>query len=300
MDDEGKIDTLLKRLLREGRDVPVTQNKTRLGRKNFYPLRGKPGEFHDGEWTGQPDKTREIGWGIHFEKAIGETGGRIWAGRWRTPKWSTKKGRWIFHLSEVEGPFTTARPFLELFGIASQAPFVYLRSATATQTSAAVARAAAKVPSKREGRANASAKLPLTGEDVAVLGKRRLGHGQLKKAVHQHFSHRCCMTGIETPALLVCSHIIPWAKSTRETKVSLANTLLLAANWDAAFDLGLIGFSSTGLVVKSPALTEDDALKLGLKLNSRLPPKFLKPRLTFLKYHCKNRMLDKNGRRKEL
>ena len=108
------------------------------------------------------------------------------------------------------------------------------------------------------------------------------------------------MTGIETPALLVCSHIIPWAKSTRETKVSLANTLLLAANWDAAFDLGLIGFSSTGLVVKSPALTEDDALKLGLKLNSRLPPKFLKPRLTFLKYHCKNRMLDKNGRRKEL
>lgn len=51
------------------------------------------------------------------------------------------------------------------------------------------------------------------------------------------WSGRCGVTGIDQPELLRTSHIKPWAVcATDDERMAPINGLLLAANWDAAFD----------------------------------------------------------------
>lgn len=75
------------------------------------------------------------------------------------------------------------------------------------------------------------------------------------------------------PKYLVASHIVPWAKSTDEEKVSCFNGLLLPANYDYLFDRHLISFSDTGeLLVANGQSSELDPLyeMLGIDRASKL------------------------------
>jgi predicted restriction endonuclease len=53
------------------------------------------------------------------------------------------------------------------------------------------------------------------------------------------YDSQCCITGLGLEALLVASHIVPWAKST-EHRLNPRNGLCLNALHDRAFDKGLI------------------------------------------------------------
>lgn len=67
------------------------------------------------------------------------------------------------------------------------------------------------------------------------------------------YDNRCCITGIDIPALLTASHIIPWKTNTKE-RLNPHNGLCLNALHDRAFDRGLITVAPDFVVHVSPAL----------------------------------------------
>jgi hypothetical protein len=95
----------------------------------------------------------------------------------------------------------------------------------------------------------------------------RIGQNIFRDALLEYWNRRCPLTGITDPALLRASHIVSWAEcESDELRLDVHNGLLLSALWDCAFDSGLISFSDTGGVLRSPQLT--DAAAQAMKLDS--------------------------------
>ena len=95
---------------------------------------------------------------------------------------------------------------------------------------------------------------------------------------------QCEVTGLRTESLLVVSHIKDWKKCTRGEKLDLENVLLLAKNYDAAFDRKLISFDSNGKIVKSDEVDWKDLARIGIKKSARIGrPSSL--RAKYLKWH---------------
>lgn len=69
-----------------------------------------------------------------------------------------------------------------------------------------------------------------SGSETEALAfrKERRGQAFFRNAVLSAYGQKCCITGIEEPALLRASHIIPWSKSPRE-RLSPMNGLALNA-----------------------------------------------------------------------
>ncbi|MDP5281416.1 HNH endonuclease [Sphingomonas sp. DG1-23] len=107
--------------------------------------------------------------------------------------------------------------------------------------------------------------LPLLEFEAAVAGlgdteaerllRVRIGQDHFRGALMGYWNGRCPLTGIEEPALLRASHIVPWAQcASDEERLNVHNGLLLAAHWDAAFDAGLVSFEDDGSALFSPHL----------------------------------------------
>ncbi len=69
----------------------------------------------------------------------------------------------------------------------------------------------------------------------------RLAQGFFRKAVRAAYGHRCCVSGIALPGLLIASHIVPWAED-ETNRARPTNGLLLSSLHDTAFDKHLITF----------------------------------------------------------
>lgn len=252
---------------------------------NFFATRGPHNIYHNGFWISRPPEADAVSAGVHFQKSPEDKPNLVWHGDWLEPEQEEGSRRWIFRLSQVCGPYETYRSFEDLFGVRAQPSFVYMRKRPSARL-AAMESASDRVRTQLEALLHKLAKVPLTGDEITVLAKRRLGHGALRDAVHALFGSTCCLTGITTHSLLVCSHIKPWSACRPHEKVSHHNTLLLAANWDAAFDKRLISFSDDGIVIKSNAIQPCDAAHLGLDLALRLPAYLLTDeRRQFLRHH---------------
>ncbi len=81
---------------------------------------------------------------------------------------------------------------------------------------------------------------------------------------------QCEVTGLRLESLLVASHIKDWKKCTRDERLDLENVLLLARNYDAAFDRKLISFGPDGKIVKSETVSWEDLAALGIKKSARI------------------------------
>ena len=88
----------------------------------------------------------------------------------------------------------------------------------------------------------------------------RTAQSFFRKVVLAAYQWRCCVTGNPVPELLIASHILPWSEFPKE-RVNPSNGLCLAANFDRAFDQGLIAFG------------EDTKLVLSSELRAHLPDK---------------------------
>lgn len=108
---------------------------------------------------------------------------------------------------------------------------------------------------------------PLKGfeKEVAHLGqteaerllRQRIGQDRFRAALMDYWQGTCPLTGITEASLLRASHIVPWAECKSDAqRLDVHNGLLLAANWDAAFDAGLISFDDAGRALLSEALSE--------------------------------------------
>jgi putative restriction endonuclease len=101
-----------------------------------------------------------------------------------------------------------------------------------------------------------------TTKKQLVLARR--GQGIFRSRVLE-FERTCPLTSVETPQLLIASHIKPWRVcGTAAERLDGANGLLLAPHVDRLFDRGLISFGDDGEVLVSSRLAPLELRRLGL------------------------------------
>ena len=124
------------------------------------------------------------------------------------------------------------------------------------------------------------------GEDVDAIVKRRVGQSEFRNLLEKIYGASCHVSNIDKRKLLIASHIVPWSKSTGDEKTDPENGLLLAVNWDAVFDKGLVCFDDEGKVNFSEDLDTETIHQLGLDRNEYLNKIVLTTqRRSYLKRH---------------
>lgn len=130
------------------------------------------------------------------------------------------------------------------------------------------------------------------GEDVLKLVKTRLNQRVFRQMVMSIYDSRCCITGLNIPALNRASHIVPWAKN-EAARLDPCNGLYLSATYDAAFDQHLFTLDDNYCIVLGRELKTQGAelsvqthfiAKEGSKI--QLPHSF-RPSQTYLELHRK-------------
>jgi putative restriction endonuclease len=83
--------------------------------------------------------------------------------------------------------------------------------------------------------------------------KVRILQSFFRRVVLAAYDSRCCITGIPVTDMLVASHILPWGEFPAE-RLNPRNGLCLTADFDRAFDRGLISFDEDSRLIMSPVL----------------------------------------------
>lgn len=92
----------------------------------------------------------------------------------------------------------------------------------------------------------------------------RIGQAQFRESVMQAWSHRCSVSGISEPRLLIASHIKSWRLANNFERLDPHNGLLLEARYDRLFDAGFITFDSDGSLRMSAEVSKQNCEALGL------------------------------------
>lgn len=83
----------------------------------------------------------------------------------------------------------------------------------------------------------------LEGKERTTVIRQRVNQSVFRSMILYNYEERCAITGINIPELLVAGHIIPWADSNPQQKLSPENGICLSSLYDKAFDKGLITIS---------------------------------------------------------
>ena len=99
----------------------------------------------------------------------------------------------------------------------------------------------------------------------------RIGQGNFRSTLIR-LHGGCSVTGISTPEVLRAAHIHRWVDcaETPAARLDPDNGLLLTANLDALFEVGLIAFDDEGGILISPRLDADAQVALGIHVGMRL------------------------------
>lgn len=118
--------------------------------------------------------------------------------------------------------------------------------------------------------------------------RQRIGQDVFREALIKLWEGRCALSGLALPpALLRASHARPWAGSRDDERLDPFNGLLLAVQFDALFDQGLIAFSDEGQTMISSQVTAD--ARQFLKLDELRRLRFVLPgHRGYLQYHKAN------------
>jgi len=105
-----------------------------------------------------------------------------------------------------------------------------------------------------------------TERDQLILA--RLGQGRFRDALLKW--HRgCVLCGLKERALLLASHIKPWAVADNAERLDPEHGLLLCPVSDRLFDAGFISFDQEGMIVSpssTPAITRLICKRVGVEL----------------------------------
>ena len=127
-----------------------------------------------------------------------------------------------------------------------------------------------------------TSELPPTEKEA--LGKSRVGQGRFRADLLRAWGGRCAVTSIDIEPLLRASHIKPWSSSNNKERLDPMNGLLLASNYDAAFDAGLISFDKDGCILFSDIANPTKLAKIGIDVGAKLS-KIEPDHLRYLAYH---------------
>lgn len=96
----------------------------------------------------------------------------------------------------------------------------------------------------------------IEGKTKERIVKTRVNQCVFRTIVLANYNNRCALSGIDIPQLLVASHIVPWAKSSKE-RLNPSNGICLSSLYDKAFDIGLMTFDDEYRTVYSDKLTSE-------------------------------------------
>lgn len=123
-----------------------------------------------------------------------------------------------------------------------------------------------------------------TNTEVLSQATQRRGQSKIRQILLAT-RQKCEACGLDISELLRASHIKPWRDSSNAERLDLENVLLLAANYDAAFDAGFISFSAhDGSLLVSHKVTTEQLLTLGIMSKAAIP-KPSKKRAKYLEWH---------------
>lgn len=128
--------------------------------------------------------------------------------------------------------------------------------------------------------------------DFSSETKRRVGQERVRAMVLLNYGERCCMCGLDHPAVLRASHIIPWSVRI-DIRGDPRNVLCLCVLHDLLFDLGFVTVNHNMEIVvakphgKHPMLNETLSDLAGKKLLLPLI-KSASPKEEYIEYHRKN------------
>ena len=117
-----------------------------------------------------------------------------------------------------------------------------------------------------------------------ALIQARRGQGALRAALVDYW-RECAVTGCRVKEVLRASHIKPWRESTNSERLNPQNGLLLHATLDALFDVGLISFDESGVMLISSKLDAKARRQLGITPSSKLSKPSCPTTAAFLDYH---------------
>lgn len=104
-------------------------------------------------------------------------------------------------------------------------------------------------------------KIP-TGETETIREiKTRRVQSFFRRSVLQSYNHRCAVSGLAVPQLLIASHITPWAENENQ-RANPSNGIALNALYDKAFDRHLISFDENFALVISQKLKQQSKDKV--------------------------------------
>lgn len=137
-----------------------------------------------------------------------------------------------------------------------------------------------------------SGPIDFSGRERTTIVKARVDQQLFRKHVLEAYEYRCCLTELEEPALLVASHIRPWADAV-EHRLNPSNGLCLSSLHDKAFDRGLISFNEHLEMIVSPKikkLTSDIAIENFAKYEGKQlrQPISYSPDMSQMRYHREN------------
>lgn len=98
---------------------------------------------------------------------------------------------------------------------------------------------------------------PRGPSESSATRRVRLLQGFFRRTVLSGYGHRCALTGLAHPQLLVASHIIPWSAD-EARRADPRNGLCLNALADKAFDRGLFTLDDDLAVVLGPSLRDPE------------------------------------------
>lgn len=135
-----------------------------------------------------------------------------------------------------------------------------------------------------------STDLPREGKERESIVRIRVNQSFFRQMVLTSYDHRCCITGMAVPELLIASHIIPWAADKRN-RMNPCNGLCLNALHDSAFDQGLITITAEYRLKLSSCLrmADDRNMLFFIPFEGKqifLPQRFL-PSAEAVAYHNK-------------
>jgi len=120
----------------------------------------------------------------------------------------------------------------------------------------------------------------ISNTEKSTLIKARIGQGQFRQDLIDLWGG-CSVTGYNNAAMLLASHVKPWAESTNKERLDKYNGLLLLPNIDRAFDKGLVTFSGTGTIVISALLSKP--LEIGI--NPSMSVNLNEQQELYMRYH---------------
>lgn len=127
--------------------------------------------------------------------------------------------------------------------------------------------------------------LNVEGASKKAIINARVNQGIFRNLLLKRYS-RCCLCDVENQALLIASHIKPWAKSEPKEKLDVENGFLMCPNHDKIFDKGYVTFDDDGKIIISDRLTKND--RELLNVDSRKYIELTEDNKKYLKFHREN------------